>query len=108
MYRIGFVWPGPVEPSEVEETNRFLPPDVNVQYVQTAESETESPDPITLERLLEMADSPDIAEAAGVFGAPEIDAVGYACTSASYVRGVGGDIELGANIAEKALGGLEA
>ncbi len=94
MHTIGFVWPGPVEPGEIEETSRFLPPDVTVRYVQTSESETESPDPITLERLLEMADSPDIAEAAEVFGSPEIDAVGYACTSASYVRGVGGDIEI--------------
>ena len=88
---IGLVWPGPVEPSEVEETNRFLPAGVTATYSPTG-GEAE---PITLERLFRMAESSDIERAAGLFSAHEVDVIAYACTSASYVRGVDGatDIE---------------
>ena len=88
---IGLVWPGPVEPSEIEETNRFLPVGVTARYSPTG-GEAE---PITLERLFRMAESSDIEKAASMFMAPDVDVIAYACTSASYVRGVGGaaDIE---------------
>ena len=88
---IGLVWPGPVEPSEIEETNRFLPVGVTARYSPTGGEA----DPITLERLFRMAESSDIEKAASMFVAPDVDVIAYACTSASYVRGVGGaaDIE---------------
>ena len=93
MQTIGLVWPGPAEPGDIEETKRFLPPEVAARYSGTDETGSPS-DPITLHRLLEMAESPDIEEAARAFAPPEVDVIAYACTSASYVRGVGGDTEI--------------
>ncbi len=94
MSTIGLIWPGPVGPGEVEETERFLPPGVTVRYSATNGED----EPITLERLIRMAESADIEKAAGVFGPSEVDVVAYACTSASYVRGVGGDVEIAERI----------
>ena len=94
MQTIGLVWPGPAEPGEIEETGRFLPPDVVARYSGTDEADATWSEPITLQRLLQMAESSDIEEAARVFAPPEVDVIAYACTSASYVRGVGGDTEI--------------
>ena len=87
---IGLVWPGPVEPSEIEETNRFLPAGFTARYSPTG-GEAE---PITLERLFRMAESSDIEKAANIFSPPEVDVIAYACTSASYVRGVDGAADI--------------
>ena len=87
---IGLVWPGPVEPSEIEETNRFLPEGVTARYSPTGGED----EPITLERLFRMAESSDIEKAASIFSSPQVDVIAYACTSASYVRGVDGAADI--------------
>ena len=96
---IGLVWPGPVETSEIEETNRFLPAGVTARYSPTG-GEAE---PITLERLFRMAESSDIERAASVFSPPDVDVIAYACTSASYVRGASGAADIEERI-ERATG----
>ena len=93
---IGLVWPGPVEPSEIEETDRFLPAGVTARYSPTG-GEAE---PITLDRLFRMAESSDIERAASLFSPPDVDVIAYACTSASYVRGVGGAADIEARIGQ--------
>ena len=97
MTVIGLVWSGPVGNAEIIESNKFLPEGITIKYSQT-DSDVAVPAPITRNRLLEMAISPDIVEAARIFSGPEISAIGYACTSASYVRGMGGDVEISMNI----------
>ena len=97
MTIVGLVWPGPVENAEIIEANRFLPEGITVRYSQT-DYDADAPKSITLDRLREMAISPDIVKAARTFSSPEVSVIGYACTSASYVRGMGGDIEISSNI----------
>ena len=97
MTTVGLVWPGPVGNPEINEANNFLPEGITVSYSQT-DSDFSAPEPITLDRLKEMAISPNITEASKKFSSPEVSVVGYACTSASYVRGMGGDIEISRNI----------
>ena len=97
MTTVGLVWPGPVGNPEINEANNFLPEGITVSYSQT-DSDFSVPEPITLDRLKEMAISPNITEASKKFSSPEVSVIGYACTSASYVRGMGGDIEISSNI----------
>ena len=99
-HNVGFVWPGPPSRGDTDEISRLMPESVEWIIVGThAETEEGGPPPITLERLHAMAENPDIEAAAKRLVLLGAQAVGYACTSASYVRGVGGDADICARIA---------
>jgi len=92
---IGIVWPGPVTPGDVEETSRFVPAGVLLHMVGTAgDSELASPGGITLQRILGLPANSNIEEAAKELAPLGVAAIGYGCTSASYVRGIGGDTDI--------------
>ena len=98
---IGFVWPGPPSAGDHEETRQFVPDGVAFHIQGTKRSrEADSPaGGITLERLLLLPADSNIEEA-GVELVPfGVSAIGYGCTSASYVRGVGGDTDISDRIA---------
>ena len=96
---IGFVWPGPPAPGDAEEVARFMPDGVGWHMVGTRPDFGADDRPaITRERLYAMAENPNIEAAAATLPALEVQAVGYGCTSASYVRGVGGDKDISARI----------
>ena len=96
---IGIVWPGPADPEDIEEAERFLPADVKVHMVGPRhQNEPASSRGITLERLLRMPEDSNIEETAKDLNPLEVAAVGYGCTSASYIRGIGGDIDISERI----------
>lgn len=98
-HTIGFVWPGPPVPGDAEEVARFVPEDVDWHIVGTPpDFEADDLPAITRERLFAMAENPNIETAAATLPALGAQAIGYGCTSASYVRGVGGDKDISARI----------
>ena len=98
-HTIGFVWPGPPVPGDAEEVTRFVPDGVDWHIVGTPpDFEPDAPPAITRERLFSIAENPNIETTAATLPALGVQAVGYGCTSASYVRGVGGDKDISARI----------
>ena len=96
---IGIVWPGPADPEDIEETEQFLPSDVKVHMVgPNHQGDSNSPGGITLEKLLLMPEDPFIEQAATELIPFAVTAAGYGCTSASYIRGVGGDVDISERI----------
>ena len=92
---IGIVWPSLPEPDDIEETQHFMPPGAKFHMVGTRpQSEPTTAGGITLERLLRMPANHNIEEAAEELVPLAAQAVGYGCTSASYIRGVGGDQDI--------------
>ena len=90
---IGIVWPGPATHLEVEETMQFVPPGVALHSSSPA-MKAEGTGGITLERVEALAESSHIEEAAATLTPSGVAAICYACTSASYVRGPGGDVDI--------------
>ena len=86
---IGFVWPGPPSAADHEETRQFVPDGVAFHIKGTKRSrEADSPaGGITLERLLLLPVDSNIEEAGVELVPLGVSAIGYGCTSASYVRG---------------------
>ena len=100
-HTIGFVWPGPPVPGDAEEVARFIPDGVNWHIAGTPrDTEADITPAITRERLFAMAENPNIEAAAAKLPALGVQAIGYGCTSASYVRGVGGDTDISTRITE--------
>lgn len=101
-HNVGFVWPGPPSSGDSDEISRLMPESVEWNIVGTPADEADghSP-PITRNRLHSMAENPDIEATAKRLVPLGAQAVGYACTSASYVRGVGGDEDICARISAK-------
>ena len=100
-HAIGFVWPGPPVPGDAEEVARFIPEGVDWHIVGTPRDfATDDRPAITRDRLFAMAENPNIEAAAARLPALGVQAIGYGCTSASYVRGVGGDTDISARITE--------
>ena len=98
-HTIGFVWPGPPVPGDAEEVDRFMPDGVNWHIVGTPRDFRSDDRPaITRDRLFAMAENPNIEATAATLPALGVQAIGYGCTSASYVRGVGGDTDISARI----------
>ena len=98
-HTIGFVWPGPPVPGDREEVARFIPDGVDWHIIGTPpDFAADAPPSITRERLYAMAENPNIESAAATLPALGVQAIGYGCTSASYVRGVGGDADIRARI----------
>ena len=98
-HTIGFVWPGPPVPGDAEEVTRFVPDGVDWHIVGTPpDFEPDAPPAITRERLFSIAENPNIETTAATLPALGVQAIGYGCTSASYVRGVGGDKDISARI----------
>lgn len=100
-HTIGFVWPGPPVPGDAEEVARFIPDGVNWHIVGTPRDfGTDDRPAITRDRLFAMAENPNIEATAAKLPALGAQAIGYGCTSASYVRGVGGDTDISARITD--------
>ena len=98
-HTIGFVWPGPPVPGDAEEVARFVPDGVDWHIVGTRpDFEANDRPAITRDRLYAMAENPNIEAAAATLPGLGVQAIGYGCTSASYVRGVGGDTDISARI----------
>ena len=98
-HTIGFVWPGPPVPGDAEEVARFIPDGVSWHIVGTRpDFEANDRPAITRDRLYAMAENPNIEVAAATLSGLGVQAIGYGCTSASYVRGVGGDTDISARI----------
>ena len=91
---VGFVWPGPPESGDLEETRHFIPTGVKFHIVGTRSPGEPQPGGITLERLLAMPGRPNIEQTAKELLPREVKAISYGCTSASYIRGVGGDQDI--------------
>ena len=98
---IGIVWPGVVTPEDLAETQRFVPESVSLHMAGPVPGDGETgPEGITVERVVELALNPNIAHVAADLLPTGVSATGYGCTSGSYVRGVGGDIEIGERMAK--------
>ncbi len=98
-HTIGFVWPGPPVPGDAEEVSRFIPDGVDWHIAGTPpDFEPDAPPAITRERLFSIAENPNIEKTAATLPGLGVQAIGYGCTSASYVRGVGGDTDISARI----------
>ena len=100
-HTIGFVWPGPPVPGDAEEVARFIPDGVNWHIVGTPRDIGSDDHPaITRARLFAMAENSNIEATAATLPGLGVQAIGYGCTSASYVRGVGGDTDISARITD--------
>jgi maleate isomerase len=98
---IGMVWPGAVTPEDLAETQRFVPEGVSLHMAGPVPGDSEpGPEGITVERVAELALNANIAQVAAELLPSGVSSTGYGCTSASYVRGVGGDIEIGERMAQ--------
>ena len=98
-HTIGFVWPGPPVPGDAEEVSRFIPDGVDWHIAGTPpDFAKDAPPAITRERLYAIAENPNIEMTAATLHSLGVQAIGYGCTSASYVRGVGGDKDICARI----------
>ena len=96
---VGIVWPSEPTSREIQELYRLVPEGTGIDMVAV----DHAPDPvegITLERVVGLAESPAIEQAAAGLVPKGVSAIAYACTSASYVRGVGGDRDIVDRIAE--------
>ena len=104
---IGIVWPGPPTPEDIAETRRFMPPGVGLHMVGTRPpAEADLAVGITIERLLRMPGDTNIEDAAEKLVPMGVASIVYGCTSASYIRGVGGDTDIADRI--NAVTGLPA
>ena len=104
---IGIVWPGPATPEDIAETRRFMPPGVGLHMVGTRPpADADLAVGITIERLLRMPGDSNIEDAAEELVPRGAAAIVYGCTSASYIRGVGGDTDIAGRI--NAVTGLPA
>lgn len=96
---IGIVWPGPATPEDIAETRRFMPPGVGLHMVGTRPpADADLSVGITIERLLRMPADSNIEDAAMELVPMGAAAIVYGCTSASYIRGVGGDTDIASRI----------
>ncbi len=92
---IGIVWPGPPSPEDIAETRRFMPPGVGLHMAGTRPpSDADLSVGITIERLLRMPGNSNIEDAAEELVPMGVASIVYGCTSASYIRGVGGDTDI--------------
>ena len=96
---IGIVWPERYSQEDLDEVRRFIPDGTTLHMVGTG-PETGSQDDITLERVLSLAAGSNIEDSARQLVPLGVSAVAYACTSASYARGVGGDTEISRRMAD--------
>lgn len=96
---IGIVWPGTPSQRELDEVRRFAPPGVGMDVVATRDTVEPASD-INLKRALSNAQPAVIAEAATELVPRRVAAIGYACTSVSYVRGVEGAAEIARQVAD--------
>ena len=98
---IGIVWPGVVTPEDLAETQRFVPEGVSLHMAGPVPGDGETgPEGITVERVSELPVNPNLEKVAADLVPTGVSSTGYACTSGSYVRGVGGDTDIGARMAE--------
>ncbi len=96
---IGIVWPGPPTPEDIAETRRFMPPGVGLRMVGTRPPrDADLSVGITIERLLRMPGDSNIEDAAEELVPMGVASIVYGCTSASYIRGVGGDTDIAGRI----------
>ena len=96
---IGIVWPGPATPEDIAETRRFMPSGVGLHMVGTRPpADADLAVGITIERLLRMPGDSNIEDAAEELVPMGAAAIVYGCTSASYIRGVGGDTDIAGRI----------
>jgi maleate isomerase len=96
---IGIVWPGPPTPEDIAETRRYMPPGVGLHMIGTRPpAEADLSVGITIERLLKMPGDSNIEDAAEELVPMGVASIVYGCTSASYIRGVGGDTDIAGRI----------
>lgn len=90
---IGIVWPDSPTILESKEAWSFIPRGFFL-HATSPPPDSESGGPITLERVIALAESNRIEIASADLALTGITAISYACTSASYVRGKGGDLDI--------------
>ena len=88
--RVGMVWPEPVQKGHLTELRALVSPELRLD-VEAVESEPAPEQDITLAHVEGLARDPNIADAAGRLAGRGAQAVGYGCTSGSYVLGPAGD-----------------
>ena len=90
--RIGIIYPadGVLD----DEFWRCAPPGVSVHITRSPIPLATDPNATPNQRLLVMAESSDIEEAAETFSLIGVGCVSYACTGASFTKGVGYDAEI--------------
>jgi maleate isomerase len=92
---VGVVYPHDADIDD--ELREFLPAGVELRSAHTP-APTED---VTVQLLIRMAEHPEIEEAASELVAFEPHCIAYACTSASFVRGVGYDEDISRRIQSK-------
>ena len=90
--RVGVIYPsdGVLD----HEFWRCVPPDVSIHVTRVTSSADMDPSLPESARHEMMAENGDLDEAAGTFSLIEASAVAYACTAASFTRGVGYDRDI--------------
>ena len=96
---VGIVWPERYSQEDLDEVRRFIPEGTELHMVGTG-PERGSQNDITLERVLSLSAGSNIEDSATGLVPFGVSAVAYACTSGSYVRGVGGDTDISRRITE--------
>lgn len=87
-------------PGDTDKILRFVPDEVGWHLLGTPrEGSADAPPAITRERLYALAENHNIEATAKELVPLSVQAMGYGCTSASYVRGVGGDTDICTRIA---------
>ena len=97
---VGLVWPGYVLEKQKAEVMRFLPASVRLHMRGTQSEPRSGSENITLEKVMQEAIKSDIEDTAAALAAHGPAAVGYGCTSVSYVHGVKGEREIRRRMAE--------
>ena len=95
---VGVVWPSEPTAREIAELHRLVPEGMGTHMV-TVDHDPDPGEGITLERVVGLAESPTIEQTAAELVPKGVSGIAYACTSASYVRGVGGDRDIADRIA---------
>ncbi len=88
--RVGLVWPEPVQDGHLVELQPFVGSELHLD-MEAVESDPRPEQDITLALVEGLARDPNIGQAAQRLAERGAQAVGYGCTSGSYVLGPSGD-----------------
>ena len=91
---VGIVWPEFLREEHFHEVKSFFPPEIRVEMIGTQPTPPLDNIVITLDQVLKDATSTNIEKAAKKLVPLGVASIGYACTSHSYVHGLGGAIEI--------------
>lgn len=96
---VGVIWPEQPTELETKEARSFLPNrGYTLHHTKPPNYSEHAETGISLDLVRSLVESKQIERAAAGFAYSGLAAISYACTSASYVRGLGGDIDISSRI----------